>query len=31
MAHTKQTSRNPNLDTPTTAMGSDIHPEKESL
>ena len=27
MAHTKQTSRNPNVDRPTAAMGSDIQPE----
>ena len=28
MAHTKQTPRNPNLERPTTAMGSDVQPEK---
>ena len=28
MAHTKQTPRNPNVDRPTVAMGSDIQPEK---
>ena len=28
MAHTKQTPRNPNVDRPTTAMGSDIQPER---
>ena len=27
MAHTKQTSRNPNLDRPATALGSDVQPE----
>ena len=27
MAHTKQTLRNPNLERPTTAMGSDVQPE----
>ena len=26
MAHTKQTPRNPNVDRPTAAMGSDIQP-----
>ena len=28
MAHTKQTPRNPNVDRPTAAMGSDIQPER---
>ena len=28
MAHTKQTPRNPNVDRPTTAIGSDIQPER---
>ena len=28
MAHTKQTPRNPNLESPTTAMGIDIKPER---
>ena len=28
MAHTKQTPRNPNLDRPTAAMGSDVQPER---
>ena len=28
MARTKQTPRNPNLERPTTAMGSDIQPER---
>ena len=28
MAHTKQTPRNPNLERPTTAMGSDVQPER---
>ena len=28
MAHTKQTPRNPNVDRTTTAMGSDIQPER---
>ena len=28
MAHTKQTPRNPSLERPTTAMGSDIQPER---
>ena len=28
MAHTKQTPRNPNLERPTAAMGSDVQPEK---
>ena len=27
MAHTKQTLRNPNVEMPTAAMGSDIQPE----
>ena len=29
MAHTKQMSRNPNMDRPTIAMGSDVQPEKK--
>ena len=28
MAHTKQTPRNPNLERPTTAMGSDVQLER---
>ena len=28
MAHTKQTPRNPNLERPTTAIGSDVQPER---
>ena len=28
MAHTKQMPRNPNVDRPTTTMGSDIQPER---
>ena len=28
MARTKQTPRNPNLEKPTTAMGSDVQPER---
>ena len=28
MAHTKQTPRNPNLERPTVAMGSDVQPER---
>ena len=28
MAHTKQMPRNPNLERPTTAMGSDVQPER---
>ena len=28
MVHTKQTSRNPNLERPTAAMGSDVQPER---
>ena len=28
MAHTKQTPRNPNVDRPMAAMGSDIQPER---
>ena len=28
MARTKQTPRNPNVDRPTAAMGSDIQPER---
>ena len=31
MARTKQTPRNPNVDRPTAAMGSDIQPERKSL
>ena len=27
MAHTKQTPRNPNVDRPATAIGSDVQPE----
>ena len=27
MAHTKQTPRNPKIDRPTTAVGSDVQPE----
>ena len=27
MAHTKQMPRNPNVDRPTTAIGSDVQPE----
>ena len=30
MACTKQTPRNPNLERPTTAMGSDVQPEEKS-
>ena len=30
MAHTKQTPRNPNLERPTAAMGSDVQPQPES-
>ena len=30
MAHTKQTPRNPNKDRPTTAMGSDVQPERRT-
>ena len=30
MAHTKQTPRNPNVDKPTTAMGSDVQPERRT-
>ena len=30
MAHTKQTPRNPNVDNPTTAMGSDVQPERRT-
>ena len=30
MAHTKQTPRNPNVDRPTTAMGSDVQPERRT-
>ena len=28
MARTKQTPRNPNIDRPTAAMGSDVQPER---
>ena len=28
MAHTKQTPRNPNLESPTAAMGIDVQPER---
>ena len=28
MAHTKQTPRNPKIDRPTAAMGSDVQPER---
>ena len=28
MAHTKQMPRNPNLERPTTAVGSDFQPER---
>ena len=28
MAHTKQTPINPNLERPTTTMGSDVQPER---
>ena len=31
MAHMKQTPRNPNVDRPTTAMGSDVHLKEEPL
>ena len=30
MVHTKQTPRNPNVDRPTTAMGSDVQPERRT-
>ena len=29
MAHSKQTPRNPNVDRPATAIGSDVQPEEE--
>ena len=29
MAHTKQTPRNPNVDRPATAIGSDVQPKEE--
>ena len=29
MAHTKQTPRNPNVNRPTMAIGSDVQPENE--
>ena len=31
MAHTKQTPRNPNVERPTAAMGSDIQPKRRAL
>ena len=30
MAHMKQTPRNPNVDRPATAMGSDVQPERRT-
>ena len=30
MARTKQTPRNPNVDRPMTAMGSDVQPERRT-
>ena len=30
MAHTKQMPRNPNVERPTAAMGSDIQPERRA-
>ena len=30
MAHTKLIPRNPNMDRPTTAMGSDVQPERRT-
>ena len=30
MAHTKQTPRNPNVDRPATAIGSDVQPERKT-
>ena len=30
MAHTKQTPRNPNVDRPATALGSDIQPDRRT-
>ena len=30
MAHTKQTPRNPNVDRPATAPGSDVQPERRT-
>ena len=30
MAHTKQMPRNPNIERPTTAMGSDVQPERRT-
>ena len=30
MARTKQTPRNPNVDRPTTAMGSDVQPKRRT-
>ena len=30
MAHMKQTPRNPNVDKPTTTMGSDVQPERRT-
>ena len=29
MAHTKQTPRNPKIDRPTAAVGSDVQPERK--
>ena len=31
MAHTKQTPRNPHVDKPTTAIGSDVQPEQRTI
>ena len=30
MAHTKQTPRNPNVDRPATALGSDVQPKRRT-
>ena len=30
MAHTKQTPRNPNVDRPTTVLGSDVQPKRRT-
>ena len=30
MAHNKQTPRNPNVDTPATAIGSDVQPKRKT-
>ena len=30
MAHTKQTPRNPNVDRPATAIGSDVQPKRRT-